>query len=250
MKLSIIIPTYNEEEYLPRLLKSIKNQDFNDYEIIVADNNSKDNTLNIAEKYGCNIVPGGLPATGRNNGAKVANGEILIFLDSDLELSENYLEEVVEEFEKEELGISITQMTPLSRKKSDIVLHKFANKFMIAVEKIKPHGAGCYGIIVKKKFHDEVNGFDESLSFGEDTDYIERVAKITKFKVLRKPRINVSTRRLEEEGLYNLIKTYGKSTINDFRGHRTSAEELNYDFEHSSSKSLEKEKIDEKDNIN
>ena len=56
MILSIIIPTYNEEEYLPLLLKSIKQQDFRDYEIIVADANSKDNTVKIAEEYGCIVT--------------------------------------------------------------------------------------------------------------------------------------------------------------------------------------------------
>ena len=45
MKISIIIPTYNEEEYLPKLLESIKSQDFTDYEIIVADAQSDDNTI-------------------------------------------------------------------------------------------------------------------------------------------------------------------------------------------------------------
>ena len=49
MTLSIIIPTKNEEEYLTALLKSIKKQTFKDYEIIVADNNSKDKTRKIAK---------------------------------------------------------------------------------------------------------------------------------------------------------------------------------------------------------
>lgn len=48
---------------------------------------------------------------------------------------------------------------------------------MIGVENIKPHGAGCYGIIAKKELHDACGGFDENLTFGEDTDYIERLAK-------------------------------------------------------------------------
>ena len=232
MKISIIIPTYNEEEYLPKLLESIKSQDFTDYEIIVADAQSNDNTREIAKEYGCVVVEGGLPGIGRNNGAKVAKGEILLFLDSDLELTENYLSNVIEEFEADGLGIAITQMTPLSEKKRDKYLHDLANWFMIAVENIKPHGAGCYGIISRKKLHDECNGFDENLSFGEDTDYIERLAKISEFKVLRNAKIGVSTRRLEEEGLYTLLKQYGKSTVNDFRGKRTTAEELGYEFSH------------------
>ena len=214
------------------MLESIKSQDFTDYEVIVADAQSNDNTREIAKEYGCVVVEGGLPGPGRNRGAEVAQGEMLLFLDSDLELTENYLKNVVEEFESDDLGIAITQMTPLSEKKRDKYLHDLANWFMIAVENIKPHGAGCYGIISKKELHEEVGGFDENLNFGEDTDYIERVAEISEFKVLRNARIGVSTRRLEEEGLYTLLKQYGKSTVNDFRGKRTSAEDLGYEFGH------------------
>ena len=237
MIFSIIIPTYNEEEYLPVLLDSIEEQDFTDYEIIIADANSEDKTREIAEEYGCIVVDGGLPAVGRNNGAKVAKGELLLFLDSDLQLTEDYLGTVLYEFRMERLGIAITQMLPMSNRVEDKLYHDFANYFMISVENIKPHGAGCYGIIAKKSLHDECGGFDESLTFGEDTDYIERLAKKEPFKVLRNAKIGVSTRRLEEEGIATLVQQYGKSTVNDFLGKRTDASELNYNFGH------EKEKI-------
>ena len=232
MILSIIIPTYNEEEYLPNLLESIEKQSFTDYEIIIADANSTDRTREIAEEHGCTIVEGGLPGVGRNNGAKVAKGEYLLFLDSDLELTDDYLRNVLYEFRMEKLGIAITQMHPLSSKIEDKIFHEFANYFMISVEKIKPHGAGCYGIISRKELHDECGGFDESLTFGEDTDYIERLAKKEKFRVLRNAKIGVSTRRLEEEGITTLIRQYGKSTVNDFLGKRTDASALNYNFGH------------------
>ena len=232
MILSIIIPTYNEEEYLPVLLESIKQQDFSDYEIIVADADSKDNTIKIAEEYGCIVVEGGMPAVGRNNGAKVAKGDYLLFLDSDLKLTEDYLAKVIYEFKMERLGIAITQMKPLSKKTEDKVLHDLANLFMISVEKIKPHGAGCYGIIAKRELHERCGGFNEELTFGEDTEYIERLAKKERFKVLRNAKIGVSTRRLEEEGLATLAKQYGKSTVNDFLGIRTEASDLNYGFDH------------------
>ena len=232
MKISIIIPTYNEEEYLPQLLNSIQKQDYTDYEVIIADANSVDRTREIATEYGATVVEGGLPGIGRNAGAKVAKGDLLLFLDSDLELTPHYLKNVVKEFEEKKLGIAITQMTPLSEKTRDIILHDLANWFMIAVENIKPHGAGCYGIIAKRSLHNELDGFDEKLTFGEDTDYIERLSKIENFKVLRNAKVGVSTRRLEEEGLYTLLKQYGKSTYNDFRGKRTSAEDLGYGFGH------------------
>ena len=236
MIFSIIIPTYNEEDYLPILLDSIKEQDFNDYEVIVADANSTDKTREIAHEYGCIVVDGGLPAVGRNNGASVAKGELLLFLDSDLQLTEDYLAKVHYEFKMERLGIAITQMLPMSNKVEDKLFHDFANYFMIGVENIKPHGAGCYGIIAKKELHDECDGFDESLTFGEDTDYIERLAEKEPFRVLRNAKIGVSTRRLEEEGLTTLIQQYGKSTVNDFLGKRTDASELNYNFDHGKEK--------------
>lgn len=236
MILSIIIPTYNEEEYLPVLLESIEKQSFEDYEIIVADANSTDRTREIAEEHGCIVVDGGLPAVGRNNGARVAKGEYLLFLDSDLELTDDYIRNALYEFRMERAGIAITQMLPMSQKVEDKLYHDFANYFMVRVEKIKPHGAGCYGIIARKELHEECGGFDEDLTFGEDTDYIERLAKKDRFKVLRSAKVGVSTRRLEEDGIETLIRQYGKSTVNDFLGKRTEASELDYNFDHGGEK--------------
>ncbi len=232
VKLSIIIPTYNEEEYLPKLLYSIKEQDFKDYEIIVADAGSRDKTREIAESSGCKVISGGLPAYGRNNGARIAEGEYLLFLDSDVILSAGYLKSAINEFEAKDLGIAITQIIPLSDKNVDKALHRFANFFMKRTESIKPHGAGCYGILTTKALHEDAHGFDECLDFGEDSDYIERIGKENTFKVLRNPRLLVSTRRLEKEGLKDLAFKYTKSTIYDFRGKKISAEELDYEFGH------------------
>ena len=243
MILSIIIPTFNEEEYLPVLLESIKKQSFTDYEIIVADANSTDKTVEIAKEYGCVIVKGGMPAVGRNNGAKVAKGKYLLFLDSDLKLTDDYLRDALYEFRMEHLGIAITQMKPLSKKSEDKLLHDFANLFMKSVENIKPHGAGCYGIIVEKELHDQCGGFNEELDFGEDSEYITRLGRKKRFKVLRKAKIGVSTRRLEEEGIQKLAKQYGKSTMNDFLGKTTEAKDLDYKFGHYDEK-MEKDKLE------
>jgi len=234
--LSIIIPTYNEEKYLPKLLQSIKEQNFSDYEIIVADADSTDNTGEIAESYGCKVVTGGSPAAGRNNGAKAARGEYLLFLDADVILTERYLESALNEFIENNQGIGITQLMPLSERRKDKILHDFANLFMRGVENIKPHGAGCYGILTTKKLHEEVSGFDETYDFGEDSNYIEKIGKISSFKVLRKPRLLISTRRLEKEGLATLTRIYAKSTLYDLLGKRVTAGELNYNFGYGESK--------------
>lgn len=232
MKLSIIIPTYNEEEYLPQLLDSIKRQNFHDLEIIIADANSTDNTVEIANSYNCTVVPGGLPSVGRNNGAKVASGELLLFLDSDCVLTNNYIESTVNEFELHNLGVAITQIIPLEKGFINEITHEFANYMTKKISMIKPHGAGCYGILTYKSLHEKVNGFDESIDFGEDTDYIERVAKISRFKVLDKPRLLISTRRLKEEGLKSITFKYAKSTAYQMVGKKVTLKELDYSFEH------------------
>lgn len=238
MKLSIIIPTFNEENYLPHLLESIKRQDFSDYEVIVADAGSKDSTSDIAQEWGCKVVGGGLPAVGRNRGADAARGEYLLFLDSDVILTRDYLELCLDEFQRRKLGIAITQIAPLSDSFLNKITHDLANFFMKRVENIKPHGAGCYGIITTRKLHYEVEGFDEDLDFGEDTDYIERIGAISQFKVLRSPKLLVSTRRLQEEGMRNVVFKYAKSTFYQFRGKQITAEDLDYTFGHPDQKRI------------
>lgn len=103
---------------------------------------------------------------------------------------------------------------------------------MRKIETIKPHGAGCYGILTRKNLHQKVEGFDEDLDFGEDTDYIEKIGYLSSFKVLRKPHLLVSTRRLQAEGRKKIAFKYAKSTLYQFAGRKITAEELGYDFGH------------------
>lgn len=87
MKFSIIIPAYNAEKEIERALNSIKSQTFKDYEIIVIDDCSKDNTYNVVKKYEDvkllknekNLKAGG----SRNRGLEAATGDYIVFLDAD-----------------------------------------------------------------------------------------------------------------------------------------------------------------------
>lgn len=204
MKLSIVIPTKNEEKYLPRVLESIKRQTFSDYEIIVADNMSKDRTKQIAKEFGCKVVRGGLPGKARNLGAKVATGWILLFLDADTELkSRDFLEKAVNEFEKRKLDVAAPLMN-LQGKELDRLYFDFWNKLTKLFQYSLTPFAGGWCIFVKKELHKKINGFDERITLGEDSDYIQRLVKYSlfrvKFRVLKSVKINVSTRRLEKEG--------------------------------------------------
>jgi len=91
MKFSVIIPAYNEEKYLPRLLESIETARSNycggrdAIEVIVADNCSTDRTAEVAADHGARVVPVAMRriAAARNGGARAAVGEILCFIDAD-----------------------------------------------------------------------------------------------------------------------------------------------------------------------
>ena len=99
-KISIIIPVYNSEKYIRRCLNSILNQIFQDFEIILIDDNSKDNSLKIISeiekthkdkikilKNAKNVGAG----ASRNKGLKIASGEYITFIDKELEEQLNFL---------------------------------------------------------------------------------------------------------------------------------------------------------------
>ena len=80
--LTVVIPTLNEEDQLASLLNSIQGQGLDSYQVIVADAGSNDGTLKIAKDYNCQVVSGGSPAEGRNEGAKAADSSLTSFTSS------------------------------------------------------------------------------------------------------------------------------------------------------------------------
>ncbi len=204
--LSIIIPTLNEEKYLPKLLNSIKKQNFKDYEIIVADYHSKDKTGKIARRFGCRIAKGGSPAKGRNKGARIARGDILLFLDADVILPTGFLSEMVRNFKKRELGVAACFLIPDSKNVIDRFSHFILNSFVFFFQFLSPLAPGpC--IMVRKEFHEKVKGFDETLFMAEDHDYVNRISKIGRFRVIN-CKIIVSTRRIKKEGRLGIAWKY------------------------------------------
>jgi len=100
---SVIIPTKNSSKTLEACLKSIKEQSYKNIEIIVVDNNSSDNTKEIAKKYTCKVFNQGPERSAqRNFGVKQASGEYSLIHDSDIYFNINSIKECVELFETEE----------------------------------------------------------------------------------------------------------------------------------------------------
>ena len=95
-KFSIIIPVYNVEKYIKKCLDSVFNQSYKDFEVIVVDDGTKDNSMELVKKYDVKIINQenmGL-SEARNNGVKKAKGEYLIFLDSDDYIEKDLLKEL------------------------------------------------------------------------------------------------------------------------------------------------------------
>lgn len=207
--LSIIIPSLNEEEYLPWLFSSIKKQKFSDYEIILADAGSKDKTLQIAKKYRCKIIPGGLPAKGRNEGAKVAKGEDLLFLDADTVLPENFFEKALKEFNERGLELASFCLIPLPKNKiTSFLLNIFYNQPIVLLESALPHAAT--GILMKKEMFTKTGGFDEDVKLAEDHYLARRAIKVfkAKFGIIKSTEIFVSDRRFKTDGWISVAVRY------------------------------------------
>jgi len=201
--LSIIIPTLNEEKYLPKLLDSIKKQSFKNYEIIVADFNSKDETRKIARKYKCKIANGGLPSVARNNGAKIAKGGILLFIDADCTIGNFFLETAISEIKSRNLDAAGCYVRPLSTSISDNAIFALFNFWIFISQFIYPNVSS--GIFCKKDLHHKIKGYDASIKLSEDMNYAKRAGKHGKFRILRSVKIYTSVRRFDEEGRLRLI---------------------------------------------
>ena len=95
-KFSIVIPVYNVEKYIKRCLDSVFNQSFKDFEVIVVNDGTKDNSMDIVENYDVKIITQknqGL-SVARNTGVKKAKGEYIIFLDSDDYIEKDLLKNI------------------------------------------------------------------------------------------------------------------------------------------------------------
>lgn len=210
--LSIVIPTLNEEKFLPLLLNSIREQNFSDYEIIVSDGNSTDKTEDIAKQYKCLFVKDEIhhhPSWQRNNGAAIARGDMLLFLDADTVLQPGFLQSVTEEFTWRSLTGAGFYFNFNPNKTSYKIFAFFYNSFCFFRQYFSPASIGA-GIMSKKEAHDKIGGFDPEVLLAEDYDYCERISRIGKFRMLKSVVLLYSSRRILRDGLLNTAIAWAK----------------------------------------
>ncbi|MFA5129386.1 MAG: glycosyltransferase [Patescibacteria group bacterium] len=176
--LSICIPTLNEEKFLPATLKSIYDQTFQDFEVIIADK-STDRTREIAKSYGIVVVEGSNngPGLGRNLAAQVAKGDLLLFLDADTVLPNNtFLADAVKEIEERKLDFAWPDIAIESTRKIDKFFFEFYNWYARKSLPIWPHAPG-FCTFARRSAHEQIGGVDSDVTLAEDHDYVQRAKR-------------------------------------------------------------------------
>jgi glycosyltransferase involved in cell wall biosynthesis len=231
--LSVIIPTYNEEKNLPGLLESLTEEKGVDVEIIIADRPGKDKTREIAKSFGCRITDGGSPAEGRNQGAKIAKGDVLLFLDGDVKLPPEFLSRSIADFESRKLDIASYHLYPI---KGNLKLNRFSidllyNRPQNLLKRKFPMGA--MGIMVRKDIFDKIGGFDTSIKLAEDMYFVQQAAELGRFGIIKDVPIFMPTRRFDKDGYFRTGLKYLMCGIHMlFKGPVRSGKIFEYKFNH------------------
>ncbi len=216
---SVIIPALNEELYIDKLLKSLTQQSFKDFEVIVIDAGSTDKTLAIVSGFKKNLnlkiintkvrnVP-----LSRNIAARKARGNIFCFIDADNYISSKFLEFSKNYIVDNNYDMIIPKFTPDNNRLSNKILYKLSNavvSFTLKTPRIYTTGGN---IVVNKKYFSKVNGFDPKIFIADDQDFVRRVKKAgAKVKFMSKESVIFATRRFDSEGISAYFK-YGYSFI-------------------------------------
>jgi glycosyltransferase involved in cell wall biosynthesis len=189
-KVSVIIPTYNRADLLIQTLQSVVSQRYADFETLVVDDGSSDNTADVIAALGDSRIRyvrqahSGLPAVGRNTGMQLANGEYIAFLDSDdLWLSDKLASQVELMDSHPELALSYTncyrfkadptRYHPVPMLQPQAMLSGHAFDQLYACQAI-PN----LTVMLRSSVRDEVGQFDEDpqLKANEDYEYWLRIA--------------------------------------------------------------------------
>lgn len=235
--ISIIIPTLNEEKLLPTLLRQLNDKSLRkkyNYEVIISDGGSKDKTILIAKQFADKVIEHKQNykqkiSEGKNLGAKVANGDILVFLCADCRLDkpEEFFD-YIEKFRTSKYSACTFwfDVFPEERRLSDIVFHSFFNLFIWFLNNIIHDGMGrgeCQ--VIKRWAFDQVGGFNELLVAGEDYDLYERIRKIGKIEVNFKIKIFESPRRYRKFGYIKILWMWFKNSLRVYNILNTQVEE-------------------------
>ncbi|RKN83313.1 TIGR04283 family arsenosugar biosynthesis glycosyltransferase [Ulvibacterium marinum] len=212
-KISIIVPILNEADYIGKLLSCLQNEIAPEHveEILVIDGGSTDSSLKIAEEYGATIVHSEKGrAKQMNLGAQMAKAEILYFLHADTLPPKNFVLYILEAVKGGfQAGCFQMQFDSNSR------FLKFFAWFTRINHQICR--GGDQSLFVTKRLFQNSKGFNEDYKIYEDNEFIGRLYKKTKFKVLPL-QVKTSARRYDKVGAIRLQYHFGVIHLKNYLG--------------------------------
>lgn len=211
---SIIIPTLNEEKFLPLLLKDLSKQTLQDFEIIVVDGNSDDKTVSKAKSFSEKIklsiisVDKRNVSFQRNTGISHSQSDWIIFMDADNRLPHYYLEGIRYQLTKHTETDFFTCWTQMrSDSKMDTVIATATN-FTMELYNIMGRAQGIGALLGFKKSIFKKHHFDESQSYLEDGILVKELCDAGyTYKIFREPKFTYSLRRIKKEGNLKSLST-------------------------------------------
>jgi glycosyltransferase involved in cell wall biosynthesis len=237
-KFSVIIRTYNRAQLLTRAIKSVLNQTYNNYELLIIDDGSTDTTGECVKqfqdrriRYHKHEMNLGV-CQAANSGIELAQGEFISFLDSDDEWMPEMLENVFDKFQSDtHIGCVYTSY---SRKNVNGVNHEY--RFNLEGNIYKDALKQGYitlptTLSIRKQCFDEIGGFDLDILVGEDDVMCLKLAKRYKFGLVKKilaiihcdAGSRVSANKEQYAADFNLIVNRFKEDIVNYCGHETLA---------------------------
>ena len=201
--ISVIIPAFNEERYLPATLQAVaKSAQAMNAEVIVVDNNSTDSTANIARAHGARVVTEPIHniARVRNTGAAAAQGDILVFLDADTIIPAELLPRIRHLFATSACtgGAVDIEYRP---KKRIIRLYLAAWRMLGRIANLAQGATQfCY-----RDTFTVLHGYNESLYMGEDVDFYARLRKHGPVTFIRDLKVIPSCRRFDQWPLWRTL---------------------------------------------
>lgn len=198
-RVSVIIPTYNRAYILGRAIQSVLNQTYQDFEVIVVDDGSTDNTEEVVLNFGSEKMryirhdKNRGAGAARNTGIRAARGEYIAFQDSDDKWYPNRLEEIagiMEDHENIDFIFSYGKIIKNGEIIGDVGRAPWANDLSreeLVVRLFSDNFIALQGVVVKKERVLEVGGFDERLTSAEDYDLWLRLIPICSVHFVDKP---------------------------------------------------------------
>jgi glycosyltransferase involved in cell wall biosynthesis len=207
MKFSVIIPAYNEEKFLPRLLESINvaasnySSGCDQIEVVVADNDSTDRTAEVASQHGARVVHVAKRriAAARNGGARAASGEILCFIDADSAVHPQTFNEIERVMNTQRYVWGVTGAVPERNSVGPLITH-YMFMPMVWLTGLDIGLSFCRS----EDWH-AVGGYDETRLYAEDVLFpwaLRRLGRTRGQRMIRVPRVKAlsSARKFDQFG--------------------------------------------------